>query len=139
MENKNLSTKEKIDATMKTVSETAKSKNGKIVGIVVLVIILLNTFWSMMESKMTTELQAVKADIAALNTRVTEMEKGTINLDAVKADIESIKGASANFEAKLNAVVKAEESRQEVLAKDLESHKAYIEELKSLLAGETGK
>ena len=139
MENKNLSTKEKIDATMKTVSETAKSKNGKIVGIVILVIILLNTFWSMMESKMTSELQAVKADLAALNTRVTEMEKGTINLDAVKADIESIKGASANFEAKLNAVVKAEESRQEVLAKDLESHKAYIEELKSLLAGETGK
>ena len=139
MQSSEKSPKEKFDETMKTVTEKAKTKTGKIVGIVVLVIVLLNIFWSMMENKVASEVQAVRADIAALNTRLAEMEKGSIDLEAVKADAETIKKVGETFEAKLNAIVKAEEAKLEILAKDMENQKAYIEDLKSLLAGETGK
>jgi predicted nucleic acid-binding Zn-ribbon protein len=132
-------TQEKLDATVKSLVETAKSKKGKIVGIIVLVIILLNTFWNMVESKITTELQAVKADLAELNNRLTEAEKGTLDVETVKADVDTIRKAGADFESKLNAVVKAEEEKLEILTKSAEDQKAYLESLKSRLAGETGQ
>lgn len=140
MQNNNeKSPKEKFDTTMKTVTEKAKTKTGKIIGVVVLVIILLNIFWSMMENKVTLEVQAVRADIVALNTRLAEMEKGSVDLDAVRADAETIKKTGESFEAKLNAIVTAEEAKLENLTKELENQKAYIENLKSLSAGEGGK
>jgi hypothetical protein len=132
-------TQEKLETAVRALKETAKSGKGKIIGIVVLVIILLNTFWNMMENKMTTELQAVKADLAGLNDRLVELEKGTPDVEAVKADVAAIQQAGAEFESKLNAVIKAEEEKLEILTKSAESQKAYLESLKNRLAGETGK
>ncbi|MDR1979032.1 MAG: hypothetical protein LBQ42_09900 [Synergistaceae bacterium] len=153
--------KEKFDATLKTLTEAAKSKNGKIVGIIVLCVILLNViilnvFGTTVENRIATEIQALKSDLAAINAHVADLEEKvdkkteTVDIEALKADAETIKKAtetlndatskaSENFEVKLNAVVKAEEAKLEILTKDLENHKAYIDELKSLLAGETNK
>lgn len=140
MDNNEKSAKEKFDATMKTVTEKAKTKTGKIVIAVVLVIVLLNSFWSMMESsvnsKMASEVQAVRAEF---KKQLAEVDKGSIDLDAVKADAEAMRKAGDSFEAKLNAVIKAEEAKLDMMTKDMENQKAYIEDLKSLLAGETGK
>ncbi|MDR2175732.1 MAG: hypothetical protein LBO82_07315 [Synergistaceae bacterium] len=132
-------TQEKLDATVKSLVETAKSRKGKIIGIIVLVLILLNTFWNMVENKITAELQAVKTDLAEINHRLAETEKGTLDVDAVKADLEAIRKAGSDFESKLSAVIKAEEEKLETLTKNAEGQKAYLESLKSHLAGDTGK
>ena len=153
MEGKN--TKEKFDEAVKTVAETAKTTKGKIVGIIVLAIIVLNMFWNMMESKITTELQSVRTDLGALNARLakveTEAEKTakleTVDLDAIRAEAQSVKASAEtiadlmtktgeNFDAKLNAIVKSEEAKLDVLSKELENQRIYIDSLKNLLAGE---
>jgi hypothetical protein len=139
MSDNDMNTQEKLDATVQSLVEKAKSKKGKIIGIVILVIILLNTFWNMVESKITTELQSVKANLAEFNNRLSEAEKGTLDVDAVKADVAAIQKAGADFESKLNAVIKAEEEKLEILTKNAESQKVYVESLKNRLAEETGK
>jgi hypothetical protein len=153
--------KQKFDATLKTLTDAAKSKDGKIVGIIVLVVIILNViilnvFGTTVEDKIAAEIQTIKSDFAALSAHVTELEEEVgkktepVNIDALKADAETVKKtvesavevigkASEKFEAKLNALVKAEEAKLEILAKDLESQKAYVDGLKSLLAEEAGQ
>ena len=144
----------KNDSVEKT--ETGQAKCGanwkKIAGILVVVIILLNTLWNMTESKITEtvakdlkslpaseEIESFKtefkSDLANLDARVTETAKGTIDLDAVKKDIESIKKAGEEFEKKLLAVIKAEELKLIGLEKSIADQKAYIDQLKSLLEG----
>ena len=138
-----------------TSADTEKCKCGHrwkvIAGIIVLAIILLNTFWNMMESKIaetaakmetstvSEEIESLKtelkSDLAKLDSRISEAEKGTTGLDAIKADIVSIKKAGEDFEKKLLAVIKAEELKLTGLEKDVAAQKAYIEELKTLLAG----
>jgi type II secretory pathway component PulM len=139
MSSKDTKIQEKLDTAMQALKEKSKTKHGKIIGIAVLVIILLNIFWNMTENKITTELQAVKADLTEINNRLTEMEKGTPDANALKADVEAIQKAGADFESKLSAVIKAEEEKLEIFVKSAESQKAYLESLKSRLAGETGK
>jgi hydroxyethylthiazole kinase-like sugar kinase family protein len=142
--------KEKFDEAVKVVAETAKTTKGKIVAIIILVIIVLNTFWNMMENKITTELQSVRADLGTLSTRLAEVEEAkgeTIDLDAIKAEVQSFKTSAEaiasllsktneNFGAKLNAIVQLEEAKLESLSKEVENQKAYIEGLKKLLPEE---
>jgi regulator of protease activity HflC (stomatin/prohibitin superfamily) len=153
--------KEKFDATLKTLTEAARTKNGKIVGIIVVAVLLLNviilnSFGTTLENKITAEIQALKTELAGTNAQVADLEKEidqkteTLDIEAFKAEAESIKKAaesvndatgkaSENFDAKLNALLKAEEAKLEILTKDLETHKAYIDELKNLLAGKDGQ
>ncbi|MCL2009046.1 MAG: hypothetical protein FWG71_00680 [Synergistaceae bacterium] len=116
--------------------------NWKIIaGVLVVVIILLNTFWNMMETKIsysvtsvTNEVGAVKTELVNFDARLSEAEKGaTLDTEAVKADIAAIKRAGENFEKRLNAVITAEEGKLALLEKDVANQKAYIDELKSLL------
>jgi hypothetical protein len=140
--------KQQFDAILKTLTETAKSKNGKRVGIIVLGVILLNVvilnvFGTTLENKVATEVQVLKSELAGLNVHVTELEKEidkkteTVDIATLKADAQSARDATGkaieNFEAKLNALIKTEEAKLEILAKDLENHKAYVDGLKSLM------
>jgi hypothetical protein len=138
MSAKDRNEKGKVDAKM--IMEKAKTPTGKLViGIVVLLIVLFNVVSTQTSNRITSEVQPVKADLAAFDTRLVEVEKGTtVDLDAVKANADAIQQATESFEAKLNAVVKAEEARLEALTKEMENQKAYIETLKSLLSGATG-
>lgn len=147
--------KENFDVTVKTIAESAKSAPGKVIGIVILVLVVINTFWNLWENgnKISAELQTLKTDLTALVTRQTELEKNTAGAadledlktdielakETVKVDIASIAKAGESFEAKLNSVIQAEESKLEVLLKEAENQKAYIENLKKLLAGESGR
>ena len=130
--------------TMSAAIEAMKSKLAAnwpvILGVLVVVILLLNVHWTMMENKISAtvakETGTFKADLAKLNGRITETEQQTqqtIDLDALKKDVESIKKAGENFEKRLAAVIKAEEEKLARLDKDVENQKAYIDELKSLL------
>lgn len=137
-------TKTKMDEALKTVTETAKSKKGRLViGVVILVIVFLNIFWSLMESRINAkvgtqltaiaaELKTVKEGLSALEARVAETEKGSIDLDLVKADVETIKATSSAFEAKLGDLVKVEEAKLQNLSKSVDDQKTYLEQLKQL-------
>ena len=139
-------TKEKFDETVKKVQEKAKTTTGKIVIAVIVVIILFNTMWTVMDGKVAGHIEALKKEfqaqddlgekIAPFEQRLAALEGRSIDLDAVKSDVETIKQATESFETKLNAMIKAEEEKLESLTKDMESHKAYLERLKGLLAGE---
>ena len=121
-------------------TEAAKCKfsaNWKIIlGVLVVVIILLNTFWNMMETKIsetvTKEIGSLKSELAKIDARISEAEKGTIDFDAVKKDVESIKKAGEDFEKKLASLIDAEKEKLARLEKDLENQKTYLDELKSL-------
>ncbi|GHS95515.1 hypothetical protein AGMMS50276_11460 [Synergistales bacterium] len=126
----------------KTVVEVVAKNNKakKIIGVVVGLIIIFNIFWNLMEHKISEELGG--GNIAALTERIAALEKAdseVLDVDAVKADLAAMKDASEKFESKLNAIVKAEEAKLDVLTQNVESQRAYVETLKSLLSGETGK
>ncbi|GHS89794.1 hypothetical protein AGMMS49957_13770 [Synergistales bacterium] len=118
-------------------------KSGKtkiIIGGAIGLIIIFNIFWNLMENKISSELGG--GNIAVLSERISTLEKAereVLNADDVKADLVAMKEASDNFESKLNAIVKAEEAKLDVLTQNLEIQRAYVETLKSLLSGETGK
>jgi len=128
-------------ATAEKAVETAKNKliaNWKVVlGVFILAIVLLNTLWSSMENRIAEsvakETASFKTELAKLEARVSEAEKGTIDIDAVKEDIVSIKKVGEDFANKLNALIKAEEEKLARLEKDAENQNAYINDLKGLL------
>jgi len=152
----NNNAKEKVDAASKMLQEAVKNKNTKIiVGVVIVVIIAFNTFWNMTESKIVSEMAPLKAQITAMGAQVTaigervDVSSGT-NFEALKAEFEnfkktleaetaSLRKAGETFDGRLNAVVKSEEEKLEVLKKAMEDQNAYVEELKGLLAGEITK
>ena len=132
--------KEKFDETMKTVKEKAQTKGGKIAIVIVLLILVLNVFSTMMDGKVAAQLETFKQEFKAPDSkdfeeRVKALESRSIDLNAVKAEVESIKSASTHFESRLGALIKAEEARLQLIEKDMESYKAYIENLKGLSGG----
>jgi len=151
MDGKDKNVKKSADTSAETAKFTCGAHLKVIACIFVLVIILLYTFWNMMESKITetvakergsfvSDLAALDARfvgidtrIAALDARLAEAGKETIDLDSVKADVEAIKKAGEDFERRLAAVIKAEELKLAEFEKDALNQKAYIDELKSLL------
>ena len=157
----------KKDSVEETALEAAKCKletvkcklaaNWKVIaGILVVVIILLNTFWNMTESKISStvtqamgsitvaeEMESFKtalkteleSNFANLDARLSELEKRSIDVEMVKEDIAAIRKAGEDFEKKLLAIIKAEELKLAGLEKDAETQKTYIDELKTLLEG----
>jgi DNA repair exonuclease SbcCD ATPase subunit len=145
--------KENFDARAKTIRETTKRAPGKVVGLFILVLIVINSFWNLWENgnKVSAELQTLKADLAALAARQTELQTSaaeTAELENLKTNIEfaketleahiaSITKASESFETKLDALIKTEEAKLESLLREAENQRTYIEELKKLVAGES--
>ena len=124
---------------------------GKIIAVIVL-IIAANVMWSMMKNEVEAvkqetqavkqETQTVKQETAARLVKLEEVASKrpeSIDLAELRAEVASIKEAAGSFEAKLNAVIKAEEAKLENLQKEAENQKVYIEGLKSLLSGKTVK
>jgi hypothetical protein len=129
--------KTKETAFDEIMDKMSKMSKGKVIGIVVvLVLIVLNVFWNLLSNKITDESQALRAEIAQVAARAAEAEKETLDVQAVKADVELIRKATDDFDGKLNAVIKAEETRLEILTKNAEDQKAYLESLRNLLKGD---
>ncbi|MDR1741501.1 MAG: hypothetical protein LBR38_06630 [Synergistaceae bacterium] len=120
------------------VEEEGKGRSGKlkwIIGILVVILIIANVMWNMTSDKIASEAGAIRTDVAALSARVEKAENSTLDSDAVKADLEAIHSASKTFDSKLAALIKAEEAKVASLTTELENHKAYVEQLKALQAG----
>lgn len=110
-----------------------------IIGIVV-VILLLNIIWTVMQNKFTPKLEEVKAaattEITAIAERLTRLEQGGLpDVADLKEDFANLKVVSEQFKARLAQAVKAEEEQLAYLEAQVEAQRARVEELKKL-AGE---
>jgi len=86
--------------------------------------------------------QPLKDELERVTARIAEVDAktgGLLDLAEVKSNVETLQKAGESFNAKLNALVKAEEAKLETLTKELENQKAYVQELKNLLSEGTGK
>jgi len=153
MSDKGKNAADEAQTTMDTMKRIFTTHWKILIGVLVVAIVLFNTFWSMTENSITetvarevrafnVELQSLKSDLAGLDarfadmdTRLSEAEKGATDLDAIREDIAAIRNAGEHFEKRLLAVIKAEEIKLAELEQGVESQKAYVNELKSLLEG----
>jgi len=81
--------------------------------------------------------QPLKDQLERVNARIAEVDAktgGLLDLAEVKSNVETLQKVGEGFNAKLNALVKAEEAKLETLTKELENQKAYVQELKNLLS-----
>lgn len=110
-----------------------------IIGIVV-VILLLNIMWTVMQNKFTPKLDEVKtattAGLTAIEQRVTKLEQGGLpDVADLKEDFAKLKAVAEQFKERLNQAVKAEEEQLAYLEAQVEAQKARVDALRKL-AGE---
>ena len=107
-----------------------------VIGFVV-IIIIANVSATLAQDKVIAELAPLRAQMEVITARLAEIDAktgGLLNLDEVKANVEHIQKTMENFNTRINAIVKTEEAKLEILEKDLASQKAYVEEVKTLLS-----
>ena len=110
-----------------------QNNKKKIIVGVICAILVLNILWTVLQSKFTPKLDAVKAGMAALEQRITKIEQGGFSdLAEIKEDFTAMKEISAKFSERLQQSVKAEEDQLAYLEAQVEAQKARIEELKKL-------
>jgi len=129
--------------TLEMVKEKLIANWKIILGVLVVAIILLNTFLGMVDTRVSravapaaTEAGAIRAELAALGIRLTEVENYTVvtvDHDAIRADIASIREAGEAFSSKLLTTIEAEERKLALLVENVANQKAHIEALRNLL------
>ena len=102
-----------------------------IIGIVV-VILLLNIMWTVMQNKFTPKLEEVNASVKSVITsvvdRVTKLEQGGLpDVADLKEDFAALKVVSDKFSDRLNKLIKAEQDQLESIEAQLEAYKAQAE------------
>ena len=125
-----MSAQEKSAAT--TPADT--KKKHIIIGIIA-VILLLNITWTIMQNKFTPKLDGVKADVAAISQRLTNIEDGGLpQIANLKGEFEALKAVSENFSERVKKLLKAEEEHLAYLEAQAAAQKARVEELRKLAA-----
>ena len=114
----------------KTPQAPKDKKKTILIGIVV-VIVLLNVMWTVLQSKFTPKLDEVKAGMAALEQRIAKLEQGGLaNLADLKDDFAALKAVSDNLSERLSQSLKAEEDQLATLEAQVAAQKARVEALK---------
>ena len=122
---------------MSAQKNTAPADNKKkqiIIGIIA-VILLLNITWTIMQNKFTPKLDDIKADVAGIAQRLTNIEDGGLPQVAnLKQEFEALKAVSENFSERVKKLLKAEEEHLAYLEAQAAAQKARVEELRKLAA-----
>ena len=122
---------------MSAQKNTAPADNKKkqiIIGIIA-VILLLNITWTIMQNKFTPKLDGIKADVAGISQRLTNIEDGNLPQVAnLKQEYESLKAISDKFSERAKQLLKAEEEQLAYLEAQVAAQKARVEELRKLAA-----
>ena len=112
-------------------SKFVDSKPKIIVVSVIAVILLLNIMWTLMQGKVTSESEAVRAELTKLEQRLMNLEERSApDVESLRAEFDSIKKIGEDYEARLAALLKAEEERLASMKKEFEAREAWIESLK---------
>ena len=113
----------------------AESKKKQIIIGVVCAILALNIMWTIMQNKFTPKLDSVKADIAAVEQRITKVEtNGIPDVADLKAEFAALKEVSDKFSERVEQLLKLEEDQLEALEAQVAAQKARVEALKQLAA-----
>ena len=122
---------------MSAQKNTAPADNKKkqiIIGIIA-VILLLNITWTIMQNKFTPKLDGIKADVAGISQRLTNIEDGDLPQVAnLKQEYESLKAISDKFSERAKQLLKAEEEQLAYLEAQVAAQKARVKELRKLAA-----
>lgn len=114
-------------------SKLVNSKPKIIIISVIAVILVLNILWSLMQGKVTTEMQGVRAELAKMEERIAKMEQGGVpDLASLRTEFDELKKIGGNYEARLAALLEAEEGRLSQMKKDAEAQEAWVNALKKV-------
>lgn len=112
-------------------SKFLNSKPKIVVVSVIAVILVLNILWSLMQGKVSSESENLRAELAKLEQRLVKVEEGTApDVDSLRAEFDAVRKVGEAYEARLAAFLKAEEERLASMKKDCETQEAWLESLK---------
>lgn len=114
----------------------ADKKKQILIG-VICVIVLLNVMWTVMQNKFTPKLDEFKKEvntaIAALDERITKIEKGGFtDVENIRAEFESLKQISTSLSERLTQSLKSEEEQLESLEAQVKAQRERVEAMKKL-------
>lgn len=108
-------------------------KKKAIIISVICIILALNVMWTILQGKFTPKLDEVKAQMTALEQRITKLEQGGLpDVADLKTDFANLKAISEKFTERFTQSVKTEEDQLAYLEAQVEAQKARIEALKKL-------
>ena len=138
MQEKETKKMEHLKSTME--SFKLPSKRNMIIIAVVVVLLVFNIFWTMMQGKITAAVQDVKADMAKLEQRLATVEQGgVVDLETLRTEFDGMKKVGESYSANLSALMKAETERLESLKKEVEMRQSWIEGLQQMASQDAGK
>ena len=106
-------------------SKFLNSKPKIVIVSVIAVILVLNILWSLMQGKVSSESENFRAELAKLEQRLVKLEEGTTpDVDSLRAEFETVRKVGEGYEARLAALLKAEEERLSSMKKDFEAQEA---------------
>ena len=124
-----------MSAQKNTATTPADTKKKHIIMGIIAVILLLNITWTIMQNKFTPRLDGIKADVAGIAQRLTNIEEGGLPQVAnLKQEFEALKAVSENFSERVKKLLKAEEEHLAYLEAQAAAQKARVEELRKLAA-----
>ena len=124
-----------MSAQKNTATTPADTKKKHIIMGIIAVILLLNITWTIMQNKFTPKLDGIKADVAGISQRLTNIEDGNLPQVAnLKQEYESLKAISDKFSERAKQLLKAEEEQLAYLEAQVAAQKARVEELRKLAA-----
>lgn len=118
----------------KTSPKAPDNKKKIILGAVV-VIVLLNIMWTIMQNKFDPKLNSIKTEVAGISQRLTSIEEGGLpQVATLKSDFDELRAVSDKLAERLKKVLKAEEDQLASLEAQVEAQRARVEELRKLAA-----
>lgn len=116
-------------------SNLVNSKPKLIVVSLIVLILLFNIISTL--TKDNAGSSTLKEDLLKLEQRIAELEKGSApDVEALRAEFDAVRKVGEGYEARLQALLKAEEEGLAAMKKELEAREAWLESLKKAVSGE---
>ncbi len=116
-------------------SNLVNSKPKLIVVSLIVLILLFNIISTL--TKDNAGSSTLKEDLLKLEQRIAELEKGSApDVEALRAEFDAVRKVGEGYEARLQALLKAEEEGLAAMKKELEAREAWLESLKKAVSEE---
>ena len=116
-------------------SNLVNSKPKLIVVSLIVLILLFNIISTL--TKDNAGSSTLKEDLLKLEQRIAELEKRSApDVEALRAEFDAVRKVGEGYEARLQALLKAEEEGLAAMKKELEAREAWLESLKKAVSGE---
>ena len=116
-------------------SNLVNSKPKLIVVSLIVLILLFNIISTL--TKDNAGSSTLKEDLLKLEQRIAELEKRSApDVEALRAEFDAVRKVGEGYEARLQALLKAEEEGLAAMKKELEAREAWLESLKKAVSEE---